>query len=337
MADAALSHADGPPRVRRGSRLIRYDVDSQEYDRYRRPIGIPVLAEMLLRGFNEITSESQNASNVMSPAALRASMGTLRHGLEEMIGASFCCGTGANEVALLRELEIVDRGHGHKLWLFDGSDGMLAHARRRLEALHLFAGAKQLDVVDEDYGLPGLLHWTMGCQFAHHLDHNDRAFPRMRRCFARIRQAMRPGGSFLLVFSTPEQASEARWYLNILSGKVPQEQDPAYLYSREFPPKVTVLEALQEAGFEIAETTILEGPYISDEAHSGNDPSVLFRPDFRKAESVFQIADLHKVTPAFDLELRRLIDSGELKAHRDRSEQIRMQIGVAYAVRARAI
>lgn len=305
------AHFGQRPRI--GSKLIDYNGVGSAYDGHRIPLGSEELCEQIFKLHRILGLESGS------------------HGI------AFGCGTGAHELKMLqclrrREVPVAS------LTCIDGSEQMLGAARKKLGDSGL---AEEINFHVDDLvegrwdDLSHQAHWATAIQCIHHLDCSDRHFERLGIFLKKAFNRLVAGGVMMVISSTPTQARDPRWYLNILQDVVENpKDDPSWHYANEFPDMSWVIALLREAGFRVSTPRTLFGPYISESVHLGENPEYLFSPEFRAAESVFQLMEQKGLTTSYDRRLRELIDSGALREHILKSEMARKRIGVAYMLRA---
>ena len=121
------------------------------------------------------------------------------------------CGSGAYAALLADKVGSIDA--------IDRSKGMLAAARRRL-AVAGRAGVVRLSQgnIDELPFAADRFDAVMINQVLHHLENdptND--FPRHRRVFREMQRVLRPGGVFVVNFTSHRQLRHGFWYYDLVS------------------------------------------------------------------------------------------------------------------------
>lgn len=283
-----------------GSELIDYN-DSDLYDQYRIPIGIEAISDLLLR-------QEQLYGNTLSLLSL-------------------CCGTGTNEAQLLTSI----KDSISSLHCVDFSTTMLSKAERRLSEHSLPLSFDTLDVLEDAW--PGAADCILCCQAIHHFDHGDREFSNILHFFEKAAGYLSQGGRIILTFSTPLQMLEAQWYTAIRAEDT--ANDPALMYSEEFPPMEFVLGHLDQAGFAVRALRPLEGPYAP--AVQFTDHKLLDDRTFQDGDSFFSIARDNGLLKQYLSNVHDMVDRGLLDAHIARAEKRRKEVGIAYVLCAERV
>ncbi len=288
-----------------GSELIDYN-DSDLYDQYRVPIGIEAICDLLAR-------QEQLTGNTLSLLSL-------------------CCGTGTNEAQLLSSIKTSIS----TLHCVDFSTTMLTGAKRRLSEYsehseQLTLSFDALDVLEDPW--PGAADCILCCQAIHHFDHGDKGFSNIFRFFEKAAGYLSHGGRIMLTFSTPLQMQEAQWYTAIRAED--PANDPALMYSEEFPPMEIILAHLNQAGFAVRALQPLEGPYAPPEQFT--DHKLLDDRTFQDGDSFFSIARDNGLLKQYLTDVHEMVDRGLLDAHIARAEKRRKQIGIAYLLSAEKV
>ncbi|MCH7227166.1 class I SAM-dependent methyltransferase [Haloferula sp. A504] len=179
-----------------------------------------------------------------------------RHGLEPgMRLLDVACGTGLVAVAAAEIL-----GSADAISCVDPSEGMLALARRKLEAHFIQAGAEALPVADASFDF-----LSVGYALRH--------FGSLEAAFREFRRVLKPGGKVLLLEATkPENPVGAAMFRFYFGGLYPfltrlfTRSDHAERMMQYFWETMdacvrpeTILEELRKAGFEKVERTRLAG------------------------------------------------------------------------------
>ena len=282
-----------------GSVLIDYD-DSNLYDKYRIPVAIDSICDLL----------------VDQKERLDSSLSLL----------SLCCGTGSNEAQILSSLNRRKNARLDSLYCADYSKTMLANAKRRLSThtIHTDLSFYELDVLNSAW--PGQADSILCCQAIHHFDQQDDRFPNVLRFFEKAAEYLPDQGQLILTFSTPLQMLEAQWYTAIrLRDEAP---DPAEMYSSEFPPLELLLGHLHNTGFTLDFLEPIEGPHAPEESFT--DHTLLHDRTFQDSDSFFSMARDSGLLEKYLHRVREMSSRETLQDHIESAEERRQEIGISY-------
>ena len=301
---------DTATSVEMGSKLIDYNLVAQRYSRFRRSIGMGLVAKFV----------AERTRDMGIP-------------LKRVHAASFCCGTGQNEEKLLKKLP----ANLGRLICLDASDGMLGAVESRLAGYDTGFQTRQIDVVRDDFEMDPV-HFAMCVQATQHLDSHEEDYANVREFLRKVREKLIQGGLFSLVISTPDQIRKSHWFISVMSDLdgLDPEQDPAHHFAREHAPLSTIMQILEEVGFAIQQTHQLQGPHFRRKPYFG-PASIAQDAEFRDSSSFFEIARSRDLLDGYDARLEDMIDSGSIDEHRRQAEDHRSRLGVSYLLNTVAV
>ncbi len=309
------SAAGALPGQKRGSALIKYDKCGENYDHFRRPVGMG-----------------------WAVGRLQKAADRLRLPMHQMNMAALCCGTGQNEAEMLRLLH--EAGERiHSVCCVDGSDGMLSSAGAKLSLYPEAVTTHQADVLKDE--LPfDRVHYLSCIQAVQHFEDSRlcRHFSTLGQFYRRVRQKLVRRGELFQIVSLPDQVLHSFWFYNAISGQagVTEETDPAHHFASEHPPLERVFANLEQSGFRVKGWKLIKRPHFCEESYFGS-PEVLFDSKFRASSSLFSIMNNRGLAELYDEVVRRRIDDGSILEHRTRVESARKQIGISIAISAEAV
>lgn len=266
------------------SSYANYDQISQYYDETRVPIGGEILLDCL--------------------SACGVPLGSAK-----LLDAG--CGSGAYAALLADEVGSIDA--------IDRSTGMLAAARRRL-AVAGHGGRVRLcqGNIDELPFAADRFDAVMINQVLHHLENdatND--FPRHRRVFHEMRRVLRPGGVFVVNFTSHRQLRHGFWYYDLVS----EAQEALFRLCISTP---RLEELLTDAGFEILGRHVpLDGVMQGKSYFDLEGP---LHAAWRQGDSFWELATPAQVSVA-EKKVRGLKREGRLQDYFEERDSARRQVG----------
>jgi len=310
-----------------GSCWMNYDKAAKLYDAYRREIGKEELADLILEA----------CSRCGVPVG-------------HSVINSWCHGTLTTELRVMLELRErgyagTDIGAGPVKLLagLEASKGMIERAQMRAKDFDLPFQGVCGDARRDRPNVDELAVAALNIQAVQHLDDMRLDLPASKRVgmlgvFKNIRASLRPGGSFGVVFSDKDQILRPQYYSSILRGVVSQSEDPVEHYAARFPRYDEVTAALEQAGFQVHNSTVLKGPYVRPEVWFGNKPEVLISEGFWSAFSFFPLLETLGLADEYRKRVEYFASSEdgrqEFFAHRETCESERRKIGVAHLIDA---
>lgn len=270
------------------SKYEDYDDASKYYDRLRQIVGTSLIREAVAR---------QGGDRL------------------EVLDAG--CGTG-NYLGVLGSLERVAKVVGLEI-----CSGMRARASKKAEAfgnVEVVAGSvTDLPFPDRSFDI------VCANQVLHHLDEKPPPFTNMTKALRQIHRVLRPGGTVLVNFTSPEQF-ESFWYYELFKEKWDSfAQD-------HFAAQGWYVGALGDAGFEEAAFHRVTETFFPEEMYL--DTSGPLREEWRRADSGWAVLS-KKDTDAALQKLRNLEATGALAALLEEKERLRQGVGLSTTVIAR--
>jgi ubiquinone/menaquinone biosynthesis C-methylase UbiE len=270
------------------------------------------------------TETSKNYDETRAPLGLNIALGSMSLNdkpLNEQHLLDIGCGTGTFLDAVKDKVATVSG--------LEYNDGMIGQARARLgnstKIQKLVQGsADMLPFQDESFDV-----CTIN-QVIHHFP-TDNNYVFCLKTFQEAYRVLKPGGTFVVNTSTPEQQRDAFWWLSLF----PRASDA--ICSR-FPPLEVLKSHMKAANFEFTAdsvTTPLHRPLMAENKYLLHGVKAGFMPEYRCGDSSWAMAENFGELDEGLKTLQKMIDEGTAEEWLAGRESLRKSMGQATFVTVR--